>query len=74
MKFNIEVHFDNKGQYDYVQECNSSEELGSLLLYWANECSDFILVDDNNPTLINLSKVMAIVSTPYEEEAQQEDK
>ena len=66
MRYQIQVHFENKGQYNFEYEPDKGEHINDFLLKYDDQKDEkFILTgDEDTAALISVDQVTAIIAIP----------
>jgi hypothetical protein len=68
MIYEIQIHFENKGQYSFLYEPDSNEHINDYLLRFDEPKEKFLLTGDEESTaLINMQHVCAIIAKEFHE-------
>jgi len=64
MKYQIQVHFENKGQYCFEYEPEPEEHINDFILRYDNGEKFQLTGDENTTALINMDAVTSIIALP----------
>jgi hypothetical protein len=65
MQYQIQVHFMNKGQYNYFYTPDAKENIDDFLLRFDDPSEAYLLVgDEDTSALITMAHVAAVIAVP----------
>ena len=64
MKYQIQVHFENKGQYCFEYEPEPDQHINDFMLLYDTGEKFQLTGDENSTALINMDMVSSIIALP----------
>jgi hypothetical protein len=64
MKYQIQIHFQNKGQYLFEYEPDEDEHINDFILRYDSGDKFHLTGDENSTALINMDTVASIIAYP----------